>query len=97
MSKKFRQKVSSYLSEAKLYLSDMNSSKVTAISTSIIAICLLGFIISIPLNKSLNKRNEAIKKTCKLIYGYNGGYKYRDCVRNPSKDIRELKEMFMGE
>ena len=62
MSKKFRQKVSSYLSEVKLYLSDMNSSKVTAISTSIIAICLLGFAISIPINKNLNKRNEAIKK-----------------------------------
>ena len=57
----------------------------------------MGFIISISLNKSLNKRHEAIKKTCNLIYGYNGGYKYRDCVRNPSKDIRELKEMFMGE
>ena len=96
MSKKFRQKVSSYLSEAKLYLSDMNSSKVTAISTSIIAICLLGFIISIPLSKNLNKRHEAIKKTCKLLYGYSG-YQLRDCVRNPTKDIRDLKEMYMDD
>ena len=92
MRKKFRQKVSSYLSEAKLYFSDMNSNKVTAIATSVIAISLLGFIISIP----LNKRHEAIKKACKLIYGYGGG-DYSNCVRNPSKDIKSIKNMFMDD
>ena len=57
---------------------------------------LIGFHHIYSLKKNLNKRHEAIKKTCKLLYGYSG-YQLRDCVRNPTKDIRDLKEMYMDE
>ena len=60
MSKKFRQNVSSYLSEAKSkvtsYFSDMNSSKVTAISTTVIAVSLLGFNLTYNSQENIEKR-----------------------------------------
>ena len=45
----------------------------------------IGFGISIP----VKQRHESISKTCRLMYG-SSGYKFKDCVRNPSKDIKQL-------
>ena len=71
MSKKFRQKVSSYLTKAKSkvtsYFSEMNSSKVTAISTTVIAVSLLGFIFNSTYNSPKNIEKRCISKYKKAV------------------------------